>query len=340
MRVFITGATGYIGGQILHTLTLQHPSAAVYALVRDATKGEFLKKKYAQVTLVIGDLDASDLIKDEASRADVVINAANNKHIASVESVAAGFQASSRNKPGYLLQISGASVLSAKDITDKTFGEPSKKQYNDLEGSKEVLDLIANTSSRALDRAVLELNRKHSGKVNTALIFAPLIYGQGQGAGHTESVQLPSLCKFAIEKKRSYYVGKGEATWGNVHIADVGNLFASLADAAVNGKDTNKLWNDDGLYFTQTDELSWKSIAEKLADASQQKGVAAPTASLSTSEIEDIFPAGSILLGTNARGRSDRGAELLGFKATQHSLADEIPLTFLRILNANQTSKI
>lgn len=43
------------------------------ALVRDDTKGEAIKKAFAQVEVVKGSLDDTDLIAQEAKDADVVL---------------------------------------------------------------------------------------------------------------------------------------------------------------------------------------------------------------------------------------------------------------------------
>lgn len=69
-----TGATGYIGGDILHLLAKSHPEYQVRALVRDTAKGEAIKKAFSQVEVVHGGLDDAEIIAREAEAADVVLS--------------------------------------------------------------------------------------------------------------------------------------------------------------------------------------------------------------------------------------------------------------------------
>lgn len=68
-----TGATGYIGGEVLHRLTKAAPKIDITALVRDAHKGSQLLRAYPNVHVVHGDLDDSILIEKTAEKADVVV---------------------------------------------------------------------------------------------------------------------------------------------------------------------------------------------------------------------------------------------------------------------------
>jgi uncharacterized protein YbjT (DUF2867 family) len=72
-RIFMTGASGYIGGQFLHTLGLKHPDYQVIALVRTEEQKEKISKLQPATTFVIGDLDSSDIITGESKKADVVL---------------------------------------------------------------------------------------------------------------------------------------------------------------------------------------------------------------------------------------------------------------------------
>ena len=71
-KVFITGATGYIGGDGLYAISQKHPDWKVSALVRNQSKGAELESKYPQVRIVKGDLDSADVIEKEVQDADIV----------------------------------------------------------------------------------------------------------------------------------------------------------------------------------------------------------------------------------------------------------------------------
>lgn len=74
-RIFLTGATGYVGGEVLHHI--KHSTLTglqVACLVRDADKAKKLKSAYPDVDIVQGGLDDGDTIEREARAADVVLS--------------------------------------------------------------------------------------------------------------------------------------------------------------------------------------------------------------------------------------------------------------------------
>ncbi|THV74565.1 hypothetical protein D6D28_02461 [Aureobasidium pullulans] len=303
---FSTGATGYIGGDILHEIVANFPRSSIIALVRDKAKAAPIEEKYSQVTLLQGDLDSASLIEDQAARADVVIT--------------------------LWLQISGASLLSVPDIKHKSFGEASEKVYDDLVNTDEIRQLIDTTSSRTVDQAILNFARSHATKVKTALIFPPIIYGLGCGQGNKRSIQIPTLCNAAIKQHESIFVGRGEARWGNVHVADLSGLIGKLTEAGLDSDSPEHLWNENGIYFPATGEITWKSIAGHIAQAAGKRNIEARVESITAEQADQFSPHGSVLFGTNARSKPSRGHEFLKYKATQHTLEDEIPITFAREL--------
>jgi uncharacterized protein YbjT (DUF2867 family) len=69
----MTGASGYIGGQFLHNLSLKHPDYQVTALVRTEEQKEKISNLQPATTFLIGDLDSSEVIIEESKKADVVL---------------------------------------------------------------------------------------------------------------------------------------------------------------------------------------------------------------------------------------------------------------------------
>lgn len=68
-----TGATGYIGGQVLHDLVRTHPEYTIAALIRDGEVTKRVTAAFPAVRPVIASLDDSDVVEEEASKADVVL---------------------------------------------------------------------------------------------------------------------------------------------------------------------------------------------------------------------------------------------------------------------------
>ena len=72
-KIFITGVTGYIAGDALYALHQKHPDYEYTAFVRTQAKGDVVKKQYPNIRIVLGGLDNSEIIKDESSKADIVL---------------------------------------------------------------------------------------------------------------------------------------------------------------------------------------------------------------------------------------------------------------------------
>ena len=72
-KLFLTGATGYIGGDVLYAMVTTHPEYEITALVRSKRKGAKVAQRFPRIRLVYGDLDDEALIESEAQQADVVL---------------------------------------------------------------------------------------------------------------------------------------------------------------------------------------------------------------------------------------------------------------------------
>ncbi|KAL3478876.1 NAD(P)-binding protein [Aspergillus californicus] len=323
-RIFLTGASGYIGGDILHALRQTHPEYKIRVLVRDDVKAAAISKAYSDVQIVKGDLDAENLIEEEVSQTDVIVHAASSSHIKSVEAIARGLARCSSSTPAHWIQVSGASVLSISDIVAGRYGEGAEKVFSDVDGADEVRDIIHQYSNkRVVDDFILNLTG-----ARTALVFPPIIYGQGRGVIKRRSVQIPELSRVTIETKQGVQVGKGENTWSNVHISDVSDIFVKLVETAVKGE-TEGLWNMDGLYFPGTGSLSFGKISQKVAEAAKGLELIDSIAikELNHDEADKLSPHGAVLWGTNAQQDSQRARKLLGWEPKGKSLDEEIPET-------------
>lgn len=72
-KVFVTGATGYIGGDALFHLSQKHPELELALLVRSEDKAKKVQSKYPNARIVLGSLEDSDIIRREAAWADIVL---------------------------------------------------------------------------------------------------------------------------------------------------------------------------------------------------------------------------------------------------------------------------
>jgi nucleoside-diphosphate-sugar epimerase len=234
-------------------------------------------------------------------------------------------KASHANRTGHWIQVSGATVLSIPDIASGTYGEKSDKVYSDVDGADEVRQLIQqNSAKRVVDNKLLNLTGP-----KTALVFPPIIYGQGRGPIKQRSVQIPELARAAIQNRKAIQVGKGESTWSNVHISDISDIFVRLVEKAVQGADDSTLWNRNGLYFAGNAMLNFKGISQLIAKAAHSQGLTEDTAvaEISHEEADNVSGHAGILWGTNARQISQRARQLLGWAPKGIALDEEIPYT-------------
>lgn len=65
--------TGYIAGDALYALNQKHPDYEYAVLVRTQDKADIVKKSFPNVRIVLGGNDDSDIIKEEAAKADIVL---------------------------------------------------------------------------------------------------------------------------------------------------------------------------------------------------------------------------------------------------------------------------
>ncbi|KAK0320802.1 hypothetical protein LTR82_008120 [Friedmanniomyces endolithicus] len=234
-KIFVTGATGYIGGDALKAIIDAHPDYEITALLRNSDIGAQVAAVYPKVSLVYGDLDSTDLLTKEASKADIVCHFANADHAPSATALTAGLATHSPSDPGFLIHTSGTGILLLPEIRSGIYGEASPKIYDDLDNVAEITSLPDDAPHRLVDKIVLGAGKEFGGRVRTAIVCPPTIYGSGRGPGNRVSHQLPELCRVTLERGHGVQVGKGLTRWGNVHVHDLSNLYLKLVEEAAAG---------------------------------------------------------------------------------------------------------
>ncbi|CDM37239.1 hypothetical protein DTO013E5_8385 [Penicillium roqueforti] len=310
-QIFLTGATGYIGGEVLHALQHAHPDYEVAALIRDEEKAGKVLAAFPKVRVVLADLDNVEIIEKESRKADIVIHAASNKHLESVKAIANGLAG---RQNAYYIQVTGASVLSGPEVDSNSYGEPSDQIVDDLDNAADLRDIIrAYKDRRVVDNYILDLG---SGGPKTAILFPPIIFGTGNGPVNQRSIQVPSLARAALLQHVGLYLGRGLSRWGIVHIADLADLFVKLVEHAVNAT-PSPIWNGNGLFFVENGFESFKDVALVIAKEAHSLGyIDSPDSvqSMNLDEANVVIPNGAVFLGTNGQGRASRARKLLGWQ--------------------------
>lgn len=85
-KVFLAGATGYIGGHTLQLITNKHPEWDITALVRTEFQAKILKKQIPSILAVPGSLEDLDLVARLAAEADIVLRMCTSTFIVLIHS--------------------------------------------------------------------------------------------------------------------------------------------------------------------------------------------------------------------------------------------------------------
>ena len=217
MRVFITGATGYVGSAI--TKYLIAAGHQVLGLARSDNSAEKLKAMGAEVHR--GDLDDLDSLTAGASNVEGVIHTAfslsdfNNLDVGFTKdekAVEAMFSSlTGTGKP--FLYTSGSGVLAdtGTEAVDETVPTDDK-------GS------VARRA--ALEETVLQAQDRD---IRTVVIRPGLVYGQG-GSG-----VIHMLAGLVREAGCGRTIGEGKNVWSAVHVEDLADLYLSALENSPSG---------------------------------------------------------------------------------------------------------
>ena len=285
MRIFLTGANGFIGSAV--ALAVVAAGHRVRGLVRDNAKAKTVAS--CGIEAVVGSLDDAALLQTEARAADAVINAASSDHRGAVEALIAALSGS--GKP--FIHSSGSSI-----VADLAMGEPSERIFDEATALAPLPEKAARV---AIDRLVLA-----APGIRSVVLCNTMIYGHAMGPP-AQSVQIPALVRQAKASGVVRYIGHGLNRWSNVHIADVAALYVLALAKAPAG----------AFMYVESGEEGLGEIARAIA---VRLGLGAPQ---SWSAEEAIAAWGRNMavfsLGSNSRVRGKTAAEL-GWSATARSI--------------------
>ncbi len=293
MRIFCTGASGYIGGSI--AVALLADGHEVSGLVRSEESAALVRSH--GISPVLGSLDDLDVLRAEAARCDAVINAASSDHepsaVAMLEVLAGTGKA--------FIHTSGTSIVGT---------QAAGHRVDDIFDETTPLNPSSGRAARIVLNARLLAFKERN--VRSVIICPSLIYGVGTGAAK-HSIQVPWLIALAKKAGVAKHYGPGENIWSNVHIADLVDLYRLALERAPAG----------AFYFSENGENSMKDICEAI---NRKLGVAGGTVPMSLQEAASEWgeAATQNTMGSNSRVRAIRAREELGWSPSKPSLISEI----------------
>lgn len=290
--IFVTGATGFIGGSVARLL------AAAGAQVRGLGRSEARAAGLATMGVqpVIGSLSDLALLTREAQAADAVVNTADADDRQAVETLIAALAGT--GKP--LIHTSGSSI-----VADEANGEPSDTVYTDppetpVPGKVARVDIDTLVLASAADN------------VRGIVICPTMIYGEGRGPT-PQSQQIPAMLRHAKEAGISHYVGRGLNRWSNVHTDDVAALYALALEKAAPGS----------FFYAENGEAALIEVARDIARHLQVAGpepLAFDAAAKIWGEHATLYG-----FGSNSRVRADRARTELDWAPRHSSIFHDLP---------------
>jgi len=289
MKIFLTGANGYIGGAA--AIALIDAGHSVHGLVRNRAKADAVTAR--GIEPVIGTLDDAALLREEARAADAVVNAASSDHRGAVEALLAGLAGSGKA----FIHSSGSSI-----VADLAMGEPSERIFREGDAIAPLADKAARV---AIDRLVLG-----APGIRPIVLCNTMIYGNALNPP-AQSVQIPALVRQAKASGVVRYIGRGLNRWSNVHIADVAALYVLALQKAPAGT----------FMYVESGEEALGAIARAIA-AKLKLGIAQSFAADAAIAAWGRAMA-TYSLGSNSRVRG-AAASALGWTPQRRSITDWI----------------
>jgi nucleoside-diphosphate-sugar epimerase len=214
MRVFVTGATGFIGTAIVRELT--GAGHQVLGLARSDASAQRLIESGAEVHR--GDLEDLESLRSGAAQSDGVIHAGfihdftRFREVCEVDKTAIetiGKVLAGSNRP--FIVTSGTALVSPGQLATEDIIPPFNPAWP--RASEQAADAVAAQGVRA---AVIRLS--------------PSVHGDDDKHGF-----IPILVKIAKEKGVSAYTGDGQNRWNAVHRLDAAHLYRLALENAVPG---------------------------------------------------------------------------------------------------------
>lgn len=291
MRVFVTGATGFIGKAIVKELL--SAGHQVLGLARSDANAEALTAAGADVHR--GDLENLDSLRSGASATDGVIHAGFIHDFSKFQEVceidraaieAIGEVLAGSDRP--LIVTSGTALVS-----------PGRLATEDIVFTPGVLPRLSEAAAEALAARGIRAS---------SIRLSPSVHGEGDHGF------VPVLINTAREKGVSAYIGDGQNRWNAVHRLDAAQLYRMALEHAKLGA---------RFHGVAEEAIPFKTIAEAIG-----KKLDIPVVSMSPEEAAGHFGWFAGFASLDCPASSKITQESLNWHPSQHTLLADLKQGF------------
>jgi nucleoside-diphosphate-sugar epimerase len=287
MRVFVTGASGWVGSAVVPELI--NAGHHVVGLARSEASADALAAAGAEVHR--GSLDDIDSLREGAAKSDGVIHlafvhdfhryeAANQTDRLAIETM------------GAVLQGSDRPLVIASGVATTARGRPATEN-----------DLPAPDFPRS-PAATMTVGLAEKGVRSSVVRLPPTTHGQG------DKGFIPTIIGIARDKGFSGYIGEGSNVWAAGHRSDAARLFRLALEQAPAGS----VWHAVG-----DEGVPTRAIAEVIG-----RHLAIPAVSIAPEHAGEHFGWMGLFWGMDAPASSELTQQRLGWRPTGPTLMEDL----------------
>jgi nucleoside-diphosphate-sugar epimerase len=288
MRIFVTGASGWIGSAVVPELL--NAGHQVLGLARSDTAAASVAGLGAEVQR--GDLDDLDSLRAGAAASDGVVHLGYSHDFSRMEA-AAQTDLAAINAIGAELEGTGRPFVIASGVLGLVSGRVATE--------RDVPDRGIHPRIAGVQAAMSFTTR---GVRSSSVRFAPTVHGPGDHGF------VATLVGIAREKGVSGYIDDGSNRWPAVHRLDAANLVRRAVDEAPAGA---------ALHATAEEGVPTRAIADAIG-----RGLDLPVVSIPADQASDHFGWMARLFCVDSSASSSATRQLFGWNPVQPGLIADL----------------
>jgi nucleoside-diphosphate-sugar epimerase len=299
MRIFVTGASGWIGSATVADL-LEAGHEVVGLARSDASAAQL---EAAGVVVQRGDLDDPDGLAKAAADSDGVIHLAFQHEVA----FGAGNFAAASAADRQAVEAMGAALAGSDRpfvLASGMIGLTGSRLATEQDGLVPNAMVRANPAGLRAATALLTLSLRGVGVRSSVLRLPPTVHGDG------DKGFISTFVEIARQRGASGYVGEGTSRWPAVHRDDAGRLARLAVEAAPAGSVLHAV-GDEGVAF--------REIAEAIG-----RHLELPVVSVPEADAVEHFGVLGHFAGMDSPATAAVTRELLGWEPTGPGLLEDL----------------